>query len=335
MKIQQSPLIIIVLLLFTACEPQYKWVKEQGEIFGTTYNLVYESPGGKKLHRNVRQALDSVNQSLSTYDTTSVISRFNRAETGTKTDSHFRKVYETGLKVTDATNGAFDMTIAPLVNAWGFGFTESDPEISSHVDSLLSMVGMEYTQLKNDSIIRKREGVLLDASAIAKGYGVDVAARTLKRFGCRNYLVEIGGEVITYGENPRGSKWRVGIDRPIDDPTAVNRELELIVELSGEALASSGNYRQFYIDESGKKYSHTIDPHTGHPVDHSLLSASIVADECMVADAYATACMVLGTEKSLELIKKHPDLEGCFIYDSDEGMKITWTEGFEKFIAEQ
>jgi thiamine biosynthesis lipoprotein len=328
--------IILSVISFSSCTSKARWIKNQGRIFGTTYHITYKSPDGKDLHNEVLLALDSVNKSLSTYDSTSVISLFNRSDVGTKTDAHFQKVLRTASRISEATTGAFDMTVAPAVNAWGFGFTnkmEMTPEV---IDSLKQLIGMQYIELTGDSIVKLRSGIMLDASAIAKGYGVDVAAKTLSQHGCKNYLVEIGGEVTDRGNNPKGNKWRIGIDKPIDDPTASNRKLQLVIELSGKALATSGNYRQFYMDEkTGKKYAHTIDPKTCMPVNHSLLSASIVAPDCMTADAYATACMVMGLDKSMHIVSSHSELEGCFIYNTKDGMKVIWTEGFKQYVAEQ
>jgi thiamine biosynthesis lipoprotein len=324
-----------VSLIFGSCSSNTSWIKNQGEVFGTYFHIIYESPDGKDLHKEVILALDSVNKSLSTYDSTSVISQLNKSETGAKTDSHFRKVFHAAKEINQASNGAFDMTVAPMVNAWGFGFSHKLEMTPAVIDSLKQLIGMDYLELTDGMILKNRNGVMLDASAIAKGYGVDVAATTLARLGCENFLVEIGGEIVCRGLNSRGQKWRVGIDKPVDDPIASNRELQFIIELSDKALATSGNYRQFYIDEkTGKKYAHTIDPVSGMPVDHSLLSASIIADDCMTADAWATACMVMGLEESLALMKKHPEMEGCFIYSTKEGMEVSWTEGFEKHFTE-
>ncbi|MGM0375172.1 MAG: FAD:protein FMN transferase [Bacteroidota bacterium] len=335
-KLKHFFTILLFLFLLSSCASEPSWIKNEGGIFGTSYHIIYQCPDGKDLHTELKAALDSVNRSLSTYDSTSVISQFNQSTRGTRIDDHFRKVFETAQKVTEKTGGAFDMTVAPMVNAWGFGFTDKEKVSRKTTDSLKALVGMHHVEIRGDSVIKNKPEIMLDASAIAKGHGSDVAAEVLERHGCENYMVEIGGEVVTKGENTRNGPWRIGIDRPIDDPTASNRELELVVELSGQALATSGNYRQFYIDdETGKKYSHTIDPSTGRPVDHTLLSASVVAPSCMLADAYATAFMVMGLEKSQEIIKKHPELEGCFIFDSKDGMKVEWTEGFEQWVAAQ
>lgn len=332
--LKTTPVFLFSVLLFLSGCNKSTWIKNQGEVFGTYYHIIYESPDGKDLHQEVLQALKSVNQSLSTYDSTSVISLLNKSENGTQTDLHFRNVFEAGKKISAATDGAFDMTVAPFVNAWGFGFTNKEEMTPEKIEALKQLVGMNYLKLTGDSVIKTHPGVMLDASAIAKGYGVDVAAQTLSDYGCENFLVEIGGEIACSGLNSRGDHWKVGIDKPIDDPTALDRELQFIIQLSGKALATSGNYRQFYIDEkTGKKYAHTIDPVSGMPVQHSLLSASVIADDCMTADAYATACMVMGVEKSMELMQKHPEMEGCFIYSTEEGMEVSLTVGFKKYIT--
>ncbi|MGQ1890297.1 FAD:protein FMN transferase [Thermophagus sp. OGC60D27] len=325
---------IILVLMVVACSPREKWVKNQGSVFGTYYHLIYKSPQGKDLNKAVLAALDSVNSALSTYDTLSVISRFNRSKNGIiENNIHFNTVLSAGRTITKATDGAFDMTVAPLVNAWGFGFSKKQSITPTLIDSLLSLVGMQQVQIRGDSLIKKIPGLMIDASAIAKGYGVDMAAKVLEQHGCTNYLVEIGGEIFSKGRNQKNEPWRIGIDKPIDDPSASKREIQVVIKLSGKAMATSGNYRQFYIDEkTGRKYAHTIDPRSGMPVQHSLLSASVITDNCMTADAYATACMVLGLEKSLDLFCHHPDLEGYFIYDTPEGMKTATTPGFKKYM---
>ncbi|GAO28163.1 FAD:protein FMN transferase [Geofilum rubicundum] len=225
------------------------------------------------------------------------------------------------------------MTVGPLVNAWGFGFQNRSDISDELIDRLLLLVGMDQVWLEGERVLKKQPGVMLDGAAIAKGYGVDVVADFLAQKGITNYLVEIGGEVVTAGINSRGIAWRIGIDKPVDDTTASQREFQMIIEVSGRALATSGNYRNFYM-EDGKKYAHTIDPRTGYPVEHSLLSASIIAPSCMEADAYATACMVMGLEASKDLINRLPDVEACFIYHTDVGDEVFLTEGFETMVVE-
>ena len=329
------PVILIVVLLLSSSCSRNNWIKNEGEVFGTYYHLIYESPEGKNLNDEVMLALDSVNRALSTYDSTSVISRFNRSKKGIEVNNdHFRAVFTAACRITEITEGAFDMTVAPLVNAWGFGFSKRQNMTPALIDSLRMLVGMDNITIEGDSVLKSTSGIMLDASAIAKGYGVDVAAKVLERYGCKNYMVEIGGEITTKGMNPKNIPWRIGIDKPIDDPSASNREIQTVIQLSGKSMATSGNYRQFYIDKkTGKKYAHTIDPMSGEPVQHSLLSASIIADDCMTADAWATACMVMGLEKSLELLRQHPEVDGYFIHATQDGMEVSRTEGFEKYFS--
>jgi FAD:protein FMN transferase len=313
------------------CQPPLNYFVNEGLIFGTSYRMVYE--GREDHHLAIKEVLNDFNSSLSTYDSLSVISRVNRNDSAVLADTYLRELITTGRRITQETNGAFDMTVAPLVNVWGFGF-QNRSEITDHlIDSLLLLVGMDQIWLEGDKVIKKQAGVMLDGAAIAKGYGVDVVADYLARQGIENYLVEIGGEMVTAGINSRGTFWRVGIDKPVDDPTAAQREFQLIIEVSGKALATSGNYRNFYI-EGGKKLAHTIDPRTGYPVEHSLLSASIIAPGCMEADAYATACMVLGLEASKDLVRRLPDVEACFIYHTDVGDEVFLTDGFEALVVE-
>lgn len=216
------------------------------------------------------------------------------------------------------------MTVAPLVNAWGFGFKNKlDPD-SIPVDSLLELVGYKKVHLIDGKLLKDDPRIMFDASAIAKGYGVDVVADFLESKGVENYMVEIGGEIRAKGKNNKGKIWRVGIDKPIDDPSSLSREIQDVIELGKGAMATSGNYRQFYIKD-GKKYAHTIDPRLGYPVQHSLLSASVIAPDCMTADAYATAFMVLGLEKSIEIVEKDTLMEAYFIYSDNDGNLKTFT----------
>lgn len=319
------------LLITGACQTPAEYHVNEGLVFGTTYRMVYESSKGH--HLAIKELLKDFNSSLSTYDSLSVISRVNNNDSAVRADTYFRALMETGRRITLESNGAFDMTVAPLVNAWGFGFKNRSVISQELIDSLLLLVGMDQIWLEGDRVLKKQAGVMLDGGAIAKGYGVDVVADYLAQQGVRNYLVEIGGEVVAKGLNPRGTGWRVGVDEPVDDQTLAHREFQMIIEISGQALATSGNYRNFYF-EGDQKYAHTIDPRTGYPVQHSLLSASIIAPTCMEADAYATACMVLGLEASIELISQLPGIEACFIYHTADGDQVFLTDGFEALVVE-
>ena len=243
-------------------------------------------------------------------------------------------MYQAAYQVSENTDGAFDITVAPLVNAWGFGFGNQNLSSLPDLDTIMPYIGYKKIRLENNRIIKEDRRIMLDASAIAKGQGCDVIAALLEKNGIKNYMVEIGGEIACKGLNPKGEKWRIGIDKPVDDPANENPELETVLVLSDVGLATSGNYRQFYMKD-GKKYAHTINPKTGRPTDHNLLSVTVIAPNCMQADAYATAFMVLGVERSLEICNQFDDMECYLIYsDKDDANKIAYSNGFEKYFAE-
>jgi thiamine biosynthesis lipoprotein len=267
--------------------------------------------------------------SLSTYDPTSLISRINQNDTAALIDDFFRTVFNKSVEVNSASDGIFDITVAPLVNLWGFGFTGDRPDFDpKKIDSLLQYVGMGKVRIEGDRVIKDLPGVMLDANAIAKGYSVDVVADFLKAKGCRNYLVDIGGECVAQGVNEAGKVWRIGIEKPTDR-AKYGEELQAKVRRKNRAMATSGNYRRF-VEIDGVKYAHTIDVKTGYPVRHNLLSATIVADDCITADAWATVCMASGLEKSIQLIKQHPEFEALLIYAAENGdYKVYATDGLD------
>ena len=286
----------------------------EGAVFGTLYHLSYQS--SEDLQGEVEAALKDVDQSLSMFNQQSIISRVNRGE-DVEVDSLFKRVFLLSRQVSEATDGAFDITVAPLVNAWGFGFKNGSLPDSATVDSLRALVGWQRVALTSENRIHKEDaGIILDCSAVAKGFGVDVVADLLRSKGIENFMVEIGGEVVVSGKNPKGEAWHIGVNKPDDDPTSSNRELETVLTLDNQALATSGNYRNFYVTDEGRRVAHTIDPHTGYPVQHSLLSATVLAPNCATADAFATAFMVLGIDRAKEVLVRHPELEVYFIYDS-------------------
>ena len=328
-------LIVSIAIITFSCQPKSNdYIKIRGPVFGTFYTIIYQPVAeDDSLDKGVMKELTKVDWSLSTYKDTSTISKFNYSHNGTTIDSLMKRVFIKGKDIYQNSNGAFDMTVAPLVNAWGFGFKKQDSITDELIDSLLLIVGMDKVKLKEGFLSKDKPNIMLDASAIAKGFGVDVVADYLTSQGITNYMVEIGGEIRAHGVNNKGIPWRVGIDKPIDDKEPEQRELQDILSISNAALATSGNYRNFYIKD-GKKYAHTIDPKSGYPVQHSLLGASIIAQDCMTADAYATACMVMGLGKSMELIEKLPNTEGYFIYVDDNGSnQIRYTSGFEQLIV--
>lgn len=330
MKMNVFFLATLAVIIFQGCKPREEQFQiNEGRIFGTTYRVVYQSATDH--HQNLKSLLDSINNSLSIHDPNSIISRVNRAEEGVKADRFFSDVFMIGERIFRETGGAFNMSVAPLVLGWGFGPGERMNMTTFKVDSLLQYVGMRHFAIENGYIINSKPGAMLDAGAIAQGYAADVLARYLKSHGVQNWMVEVGGEISTLGLNKSGLAWQIGIEKPIDDTLALKREFELVIGLSGQSLATSGNYRNFYFID-GKKISHTIDPRTGYPVTHSLLSASIIAGDCASADAYATACLVLGRDGCLELLENLPGVEGLLIYHDGDSNQVVYTSGFKQFL---
>lgn len=317
-------------VLFLGCNRSGAYKYTEGRIYGTFYHISYAS--SEDLEVEIHRQMELVNASLSMFNPQSVIARINRGESDT-TDILFRKMFDKAIQVNRVTDGAFDITVAPLVNAWGFGYEKEVFPDSARIDSLLLRVGMDKLTLEDNRIQKAFPGVEMDASSIAKGLGVDLVAEYFDRRGINNYMVEIGGEVRVKGESAKNRSWRIGIDRPEDDVTGESQQLQLVVGLTSGTLATSGNYRNFYIHK-GKKYVHTINPKTGYPIQTDILSASVYAPTCMEADAYATAFMVLGLKKAQQVIQKHSELEGCFIYQEQGALKTWMSDGMKKMIIE-
>ncbi|MCF8379925.1 MAG: FAD:protein FMN transferase [Bacteroidales bacterium] len=332
-----SSLLIFTVLLFSSCNTERKslvYYKISGFTQGTTYHMIYAVKDSFNLQDEVDSLLHDFDMSLSSYEPNSMLSKLNRNESNI-VDENFIKLYEAATSVNAASEGAFDITVMPLVNAWGFGpglKTEID---SFLIDSLLQLVGMEKIRLEGNRLIKANPDISIDVNAIAQGFSVDVIAGYFDQLEIENYMVEIGGELITKGLNAKGTDWRVGIDRPEFGNIYPGADLEAIISLSGKALATSGNYRKFY-EEDGVKYSHSINPKTGYPEKSDLLSATIIADNCMLADAYATACMVMGLEKSKLLIKATDGVEAYLIYGDEDGKyQVYYSEGFKKYIFKE
>jgi thiamine biosynthesis lipoprotein len=326
--------ILLPVLFLYACQPTDTgaWIKISGYTQGTTYNITYLTPDSINYQGEIENLLSGFDRSLSTWVDTSLISKVNQDSVGLSPDSYFETCFRAAGIVNRESQGAFDISIGPLVNAWGFGYTEASEIDSSLVRELLPLVGMDQIRIENGIIVKDNPGVLLDMNAIAQGYAVDVIYEFFLSEGLENYLVEIGGEVRTKGTNPRGTSWRVGIDRPVEGLQIPGADLQAIIEISDQSLATSGNYRRFY-EKDGKKYAHTINPKTGWPVRHGLLSATVLTRDCMMADAWATAFMVMGTEKSIRFLEDRKDLQAYLIYNDENGdYRIWYTEGLKEKI---
>jgi FAD:protein FMN transferase len=335
---RNKPLLIAIVFLafITACNKTGRnsvYLKIAGFTQGTTYHITYEMPDTIDLQPKIDSILHAFDLSLSEYDSNSVISRINRNE-DVIVDDLFTEVFRMSDEVFKTSGGIFDITVMPLVNAWGFGPKARQTMDSVRIDSILEFVGMQKVKLENGKIIKSDPRVQLDVNALAQGYSVDIVTGFFDGLGSKNYVVEIGGEIRAKGINPTGTFWRIGIDKPEFGNIIPGAELEAIVELKNKALATSGNYRKYY-EENGVKYTHSIDPKTGYPAKQSLLSATIIADDCITADAYATVCMVGGLEKSKEILSKHPELEAYLIYGDETGVyQLFITTGMKKLVAE-
>jgi thiamine biosynthesis lipoprotein len=302
-------------------------VKLGGETQGTYYAITYFTSDTINLQQSVDSLLHRFDSTASTYKPNSIISRINANDSLVVVDSMFRVIFEKAMQVSEASNGAFDITVGPLVSAWGFGLSNRLQMNQSRVDSILPLIGYKKVKLIGNKILKTNPNISLDFNAIAQGYSVDVLGAFLLSRGITDFLVDIGGEVIARGSKPDGTPWNVAVELPsksADD----DRKIQVVLRLQNKAISTSGNYRKFY-EENGIRYSHTIDPSTGYPVKHSLLSVSVLADDCITADAYATVLMVLGLDKGKLFLQSHPELEAYFIFSGSDGsMKTYYTKGF-------
>ena len=332
--IWQLPLLVLLILgtmWIIRQQNDTPYQHDEGFIFGTIYHVTYQSD--TNYQKEIEAELQKVDNSLSPFNKTSIISRINRNENVT-VDEMFQEVFYLAESISKETDGAFDITVAPMVNAWGFGFKQGKMPDKEVIDSLRAIVDYHKVSLVNGHVKKENPNTMLDCSAIAKGYGSDVVARFLKSKGIDNYMVEIGGEVVTSGNSEKRVPWRIGVNKPTDDSLNTNTELQTVLNVTDKAMATSGNYRNFYY-KNGKKYAHTIDPKTGYPVQHNILSATVIAKNCAEADAYATSFMVMGLDGAKKILAKHPDLLAYLIYSDAQGKNLVWySPSMKKILAE-
>ena len=305
---------IIILSQSRPAKPEFRYA--QGLVFGTKYNITYYY--NADLKPEIEHTMALVDSALSMFNEQSTISAVNRSESIQVTDTMFLKVFRRAMEISDWTDGAFDITVAPAVNAWGFGFKHAENIGDSTLDSLRNITGYRKIHEQNGRITKDNPDIMLDCSAIAKGFGSDMVAAMLRSKGIDDYMVEIGGEIVVSGHNPKGNKWNIGISKPVDDSLSINTELQTVIPVTDIAMATSGNYRNFYVKD-GRKYAHTLDPHTCMPVSHSLLSVTVFAADCATADALATSMMVMGLDSAQALCNRHPEIEAYLIYQSADG----------------
>lgn len=322
--IWQLPFLVLLIIgtIFIIRQQQsVPYQHNTGLVFGTSYSLKYQCDSD--LVKGIEQELKKVDNSLSPFNEKSIITAVNNNK-DVELNEMFLSVFKKAMEISENTGGAFDITVAPLVNAWGFGFKSGSDPGKVQIDSLLNIVGYKKVTLETGKVVKQDPRIMLDCSAIAKGFGTDVIANYLRSRGVKNFMVEIGGEIVTSGINEERLPWKIGVTKPSDDPLSdKGSELMTILNVTDKAMATSGNYRNFYY-KGGKKYAHTIDPKTGCPVQHSLLSATVIADDCATADAYATSFMVMGFEKARKFLEKHTELMVYFIYSDEKGNNAVW-----------
>ena len=302
----------------------------QGVAEGTSYSIIYQDDKNRDFQPKIEELLADFERSLSVYDKNSVISRINRNE-DIAVDPYFEAVFNRAKEISEQTNGAFDISAEPLFKAWGFSSSDKNIPDALRIEELKQSIGMDKVRIDNGKVVKSSPNIVLNANAIAKGYSADLVAAFLEKQGCENFLAEIGGEIRVKGNNTEGEHWRIGIDRPAEDNPIPGQNLQLILQITDKGIATSGNYRQFYI-ENGQKIVHTIDPVNGYPVKQNLLSTTVIADNCITADAFATAFLVAGIEKALEWINDIPGLDAIFICDEEGEYKVYCTPDIEKKI---
>ena len=330
LKWQLPFLIFLVTGTILILKKQSPFQTDQGLVFGTIYKITYQHESSLKTE--IEAELKKVDNSLSPFNKKSVITHINN-NTNMTPDSLFMHVFNLSKLISKETHGAFDITVAPLVNAWGFGFKTSEFPDSAKIDSLRQFIGIDKVFSDGKQIVKQDPRIMLDCSSIAKGFGVDRVAQLFERKGIKNYMIDIGGELVMRGENPSMETWRIGINKPVDDSLAVNQELQTVLEVTNAGLATSGNYRNFYYKD-GKKYAHTIDPRTGYPIQHNILSATVIAADCATADAYATSFMVMGLDGAKKVLEKHPEICAYLIYADHKGNNRIWYSPSLKKILE-
>lgn len=320
-------LSLFTTLLYAQEEPIYI----EGKAQGTTYHITYFDAEKRNFSAEITQLLQDFDKSVSTYDTSSIISKINRNVPNVVVDETFITCFKKAKEIHKNTNGAFDPTVYPLVNAWGFGPEKYDLVSKDLIDSLRQFVGFDKIKLKGNKIVKKDPRVRLDFNAFAQGYSVDLVAKLLKNHGIKNFIVEIGGEVYAEGKQADSNAWTVGIEEPLDNKISTNPFL-VLVEINQLAVATSGNYRRF-TEVNGVKVVHHIDPITGYPTSNNLLSASIFSNECITSDATATGILVMGLEKAKIYLEKHKELEAILIYSDDNGdYQVYETNGAKRLI---
>lgn len=324
---------LILLLFFISCTDNPTTNQLRGEAFGTYYYIKTVDSDLNDIRPKIEHLIDSINQSMSTYQSNSIISKLNNQKKA-KVDEMFTDVFKASKEIYKKTGGYFDPTVGLLVDYYGFGSQKTDTNLS--VDSLKKYIGLDLLRLKGDTLFKEYQQTRVDFNSIAKGYAVDQFARLLNTYGIKNYLIDIGGEVVAKGHKSENKPWIVGIDQPVKSNSGDERKLTTRLSLTDKALATSGNYRKYKINKkTNQETVHTVNPKTGKAEPSSLLSASVMADKCITADAYATAFMAMGYKEAIKIIESESDVEAYLIYKTEDGKELTFiSEGFKSSIID-
>jgi FAD:protein FMN transferase len=324
----QRFLLSVILLCHVTAASSQQVVSFQGKTQGTYYIVKYTAADTTSLQTQVEALFEDIDQSLSLWVPGSLINQFNKGEDGVKMDTHMQYVLDKSQAVSGDTRGAFDITVKPLVDLWGFGVVRHRVKpTSDSIRLALKQVGYKLLEIKGDSLLKTKSGVQIDCNGVAQGYTTDCVARLLEANGIRNYLVDVGGELRASGVNAKGLPWSVGIERPSDNTDLPRQSL---LYLENKAIATSGNYRRFF-DEGKTRYAHTINPETGIALHSRVISVTVIADDTITADAFDNALILWGPKKGLKFIRQHPEfhLEACYIYTDKKGKtKEVYTPGF-------
>ena len=313
-------------------KPKTQYWHNEGKVFGTYYNIRYSAT--EDLEPAIQAAFTAFDNSLSLFNPHSILSAINDNR-DTTTNEAFEAMWQEAERVYALSGGAFDITVAPLVNYWGFGTKKPTPAPSlkgMEVDSLRAFVGFDKVKLMDHKVVKTDPRVQIDGGAVAKGQACDMIAQVLRENGCENWLVDIGGEVVAHGVNAKGEPWHIGITKPNLNNEGAQDELQEILPVTDICMATSGNYRNYYYDGEARR-SHTIDPRTGWPVQHSVLSATVVSSTCMRADALATACMVLGETEALEMIARAEDAACYLLVAKNDSLTVVTSPNWTKMIT--
>lgn len=318
--------LLIIILLASCKNQESRYTRLEGGAFGTYYSIHYKC--NQDYRSEIENLLNKYSKAVSKYDPQSEVSDFNRTGKVVFRSPYLKGLFKKAKEIYEVSNGALDPTLMPLIEAWGFGTANPAHLDSAEVDSLLQWVDFESVILTDSTLENSKAGVTLDLNAVGEGYGIDLVGEWLIEKGIMDFKVEIGGEVLCYGVNADGEPWKIGIENPEYDEKGGHR-LYAIISLENEALGTSGSYRHFQIDSLGHKHPHILDPRTGYPVQHHLISVTVKAKDCVTADGVATACMVMGEKKGREMIESLPGVDAFFIYDEHGKLAYWQSEGFD------